>query len=333
MPGLVGFAHSDTDWGSSTMAYGHEGMHVEDSGPFLTMVKAISPFLRKVHSSGEVAELEDAMNERLQAMPRSHDRRYPSGNYFPEPTGKVQATEHRAVTQALPFILNGINQDLCELATVWAIGYKLRYSKGRSSELTVGDCKAVQRNLASFGTLFNDRVAPLLPSKGDFIKLHRLNHIVDDIQRTGNLLNIHAQHWEASHKHTKDLYKHSNRQRSSLSQMVALGRLRAAAQRMDQVDLGSTAAPYRTMFKRVVETGRPALAANGVNVQLSELIDSTHDATHRQPELKLLPAKLKDFGEMFLPGHPKGRGAGPKLGHQRQRAVLCQWPGMAQAQP
>ncbi|KAJ9504920.1 hypothetical protein QJQ45_029959 [Haematococcus lacustris] len=84
--------------------------------------------------------------------------------------------------------------------------------------------------------------------------------------------------------------------------MVALGRLRAAAQRMDQVDLGSTAAPYRTMFKRVVETGRPALAANGVNVQLSELIDSTHDATHRQPELKLLPAKLKDFGEMFLPG-------------------------------
>ncbi|KAL6751464.1 hypothetical protein V8C86DRAFT_3030123 [Haematococcus lacustris] len=55
-------------------------------------------------------------------------------------------------------------------------------------------------------------------------------------------------------------------------------------------------------FKRVVETGRPALAANGVNVQLSELIDSTHDASHRQPELQLLPAKRKDFGEMFLPG-------------------------------
>ncbi|KAJ9525593.1 hypothetical protein QJQ45_003390 [Haematococcus lacustris] len=111
--------------------------------------------------SQEVAELEDAMNERLQAMPRSHDR-----------LATPAATASQNPPASLPV-------------------------RGWASEAQPG-----------LLGLLNDRIAPLQPCKGDFIQLHRLDHIVDDIQRTGRRLHTHAQHWEASDKNTKDLYKH-----------------------------------------------------------------------------------------------------------------------------
>eukprot|EP00955_Chlamydomonas_euryale_P051650 354912-Chlamydomonas_euryale.AAC.1 len=98
-PGLWGFAGGDTDFGTSTLAFGHDSLHVEDSGVFKYLINRVADFLTACElPKRRVNELIAMFNQRLGEMPRSENSKLPgaSSKYFPE-TSNIQASEHRAV--------------------------------------------------------------------------------------------------------------------------------------------------------------------------------------------------------------------------------------------
>ena len=79
----------------------------------------LQPYLRTKHPATTVTSFLNLINSRMAMLPRATDFALPfcNGDYIPGHS-RVQAKEHRNVMQILAFLLNGIDDDLTELAAL-----------------------------------------------------------------------------------------------------------------------------------------------------------------------------------------------------------------------
>jgi hypothetical protein len=122
--GVWNFADGSTAEGSSTLAYGHDSLHVEDLGVTKNIIKHIATYLVQMHGMSQAAALKvcQRLDSRLRLMPRWEDSPLPANKYF-EQCGQIQAKEHRSVLQVLPHLLNGLlDDDYVLLACRWVRG-------------------------------------------------------------------------------------------------------------------------------------------------------------------------------------------------------------------
>eukprot|EP00798_Chlamydomonas_sp_ICE-L_P031480 gene31480-6667_t len=121
--GLWGFKDGDTDKGSSSWAFASDGMHNDDLGVFLYIVKHMKAYLKDKYGRGAEGKVQ-ILNSRLQCtdLPRAPDFSLPynDGKYIQAADdtglGRIHAKEHRNVMQVLPHILHDIDPDMCHLA-------------------------------------------------------------------------------------------------------------------------------------------------------------------------------------------------------------------------
>ena len=80
---------------------------------------SFQPYLKSKYAATTVTTKLDLINARMELLPRATDFALPfcNGNYIPGHS-RVQAKEHRNIMQVLPFLLQGIDDDLTELAAL-----------------------------------------------------------------------------------------------------------------------------------------------------------------------------------------------------------------------
>lgn len=75
----------------------------------------------------------------------------------------------------------------------------LRHNKRCASKISEADLIKIDEALMKFHHKFSLLIAPLMPSKGDTIKYHKLSHITAQIRRLGLLKHMDGNFFEADH--------------------------------------------------------------------------------------------------------------------------------------
>ncbi|GAX78381.1 hypothetical protein CEUSTIGMA_g5823.t1 [Chlamydomonas eustigma] len=199
--GLWGFNLSNSAiLGGAYQCFSFEAMHNEDLGVFLYIVDTIKPYLEQYYGTAASVRMMVEINERMRQVPRATDFALPycDGEYIPNHS-RVQARELRNVMQVLPFLLDGLDDDLVEVAALYVMRYKLAFNKQVVPNITESTLIQIDETLAAFHEKIQSTLASHMPSEGQTIKYHKLSHITTWIKRLGDLKHIAAQFFEGRH--------------------------------------------------------------------------------------------------------------------------------------
>lgn len=160
----------------------------------------------------------ETLNLSILAMPRCEDGTlaWCGGECFPSHV-HAQAKELRNMMQ-----VHGISDTLCDLACRWVKLYMVKHRRNTSQHVTQTDLIEMDRLLLEFHELYQDTIAKYLPSRGNYIKYHKLAHFTTIVRRLGVAKHYNAQFFEAAHSHTKKVYQGTSKRRTTfIPEMVS----------------------------------------------------------------------------------------------------------------
>lgn len=138
----------------------------------------------------------------------------------------------------------------------------LRYRKNHPMDITVDDLVEMDTALLEYHKAFERTIAPLMPSKGQTIKYHRLSHVTDSIRRHGHLREMHAQFFEGSNKEEKASYKTTTGRFTDdqhLEGMVTNQKMRRALEKKSTMNQDEVIQSRKSAYLTAAESGNNTL--------------------------------------------------------------------------
>lgn len=182
------------------------------------------------------------------------------------------------------------------------------HRKNTHSYFTDSDLATLDDTIEAFQVKFQATIAPLMPSKGNTIKWHKLSHLTTGIRRLGAPKHENAQFMEQRHSLVKAIYNGGCKRArgdADLKDVVKKTRIHDIVNVVDVRDLSDVRAVRKTVYVHTAQTGKPGLVKSGNIVRMRELAgDNTGDGTGSrylkvlkaaQPEVSLLQGLLQEF--------------------------------------
>lgn len=138
------------------------------------------------------------------------------------------------------------------------------HRKNRPSNMNVGSLDAIQKALAKFNASFKRHLAPVMPSKGNTLKYHKLSHVTQSIRRLGHPREYSAQFYEASNKQQKTSYNGTNKKKTKgkfLKDMVTHQSIRLAVSTVSSFNVEAEVKRRSSAYLEASKTGENTMAS------------------------------------------------------------------------